>query len=74
MRTEDVAGVEQCSAEQRAANRAFRRSLRQECKAERTWGEEFATSIEEDSGHDHRFPSAAIEAGDAYGLNGGFGG
>jgi hypothetical protein len=40
-RSEDVTETRQCTAEQRAAGRAFRRSLRQECRAERTWDEDF---------------------------------
>ncbi len=39
-RTEDVTSIAQCTSEQRAAGRAFRRSLRQECKADRSWDDD----------------------------------
>lgn len=39
-KVDDVTHIEQCTAEQRATARAFQRSLRQECKDERTWDDD----------------------------------
>jgi hypothetical protein len=40
IKTDDVVSIRQSTAEQRAATRAFRRSLRQEYKPENPWDEE----------------------------------
>ena len=40
LRTGDIWQLMQCTAEQRAAERAHGRLLRQECRAERSWGED----------------------------------
>jgi hypothetical protein len=40
VRTRDINYIGQCTAEQRAADRAFNRSLSQERKADRSWDED----------------------------------